>query len=596
MKNNGIIEEWELYEAGIQYNNAILSGDKSYYEQIDVNIAFANDDQWRNVNADDISKPMIPIIQKAKQHTIANVCSSNISVTVNPMEYSANEENRTPEMQDEINTADIVNAEIRNIFDDVKIEFKIREGLGDAFDIGDACLHWYFDTSKKPFKNQNIKGKICAELVDGANIMFGNANNPNVQIQPYIIVVGRDLAINLQEEAKEYKNSIKVESDVENMYQVGDNGKIEVESDKYGKALYIIVYKKDKKTGTIKATKCTKNAYMYKDIDTELSVYPIAWFNYKKQKNQYHGRAAVTGLIPNQISVNKLLAMIIYSAMKTAFPTLIYNADKISTPTNKIGSAIPIKDMQLGESVGGMASYLQSGEIASYIITLINLIIEQTKDMLGINDAATGNVNPENTSAIALAEKLTAVPLENVKSNIFEFIEQCADIVIDMMATKYGFRPVQLKQGDNSTVVDFDFNKLKYFNLNKTTNVGSIGYTSELQSIKMLTDFLEQGKLEIVDVLERLPEYSIPKKQELIDNIKARLGIQSAEQMKENEQVYSTMAEFFDTLPQDIQAQLKALPDKEMEMQLREMMKNAPQEAVNNNQTQLNEMLGQVSQ
>ena len=45
-------------------------------------------------------------------------------------------------------------------------------------------------------------GKICAEMVDGSNVMFGNANNNEVEKQPYIIIVGRDLAKNLQEEAK----------------------------------------------------------------------------------------------------------------------------------------------------------------------------------------------------------------------------------------------------------------------------------------------------------------------------------------------------------------------------------------------------------
>ena len=75
--------------------------------------------------------------------------------------------------------------------------------------------------------------------------MFGNANNPNVEDQPYIIIVGRDLASNLQEEAKQYKNDITVDEDKEYEYMPGDNGKIEVETDKYGKALYILIYEKE---------------------------------------------------------------------------------------------------------------------------------------------------------------------------------------------------------------------------------------------------------------------------------------------------------------------------------------------------------------
>lgn len=396
MKNE-MLEEWKLYDDGVSYNQAIINGDKSYYDQIDVNIAFANGDQWRNVEAEEISKPMIPIIQKAKQHTIANVTSTSISATINPLEYSSKEEERTPEMMEAIEATDMANAEIRNIFDQTKYEFKVREGLGDAFDMGDMCLHTYWDKDSKPLKGskyENVQGKICAELVDGCNVMFGNANNPDPQIQPYILVIGRDTVYNLQREAKEYKQKETVDPDTEWQYQAGDNGKVEIESDKYGKALYIIKYWMDNKTKTIHATKLTKFAYMYKDVDLELHRYPIAWMNYKKQKNQYHGRAACTGLIPNQIAVNKLLAMVIYSVMKTAFPTMVYNADVMGAPTNEIGKAIGIRGMLQGENVMNYANYLNVGQVSNQVITMINLIIDYTKDMMGINDAAVGNVNP----------------------------------------------------------------------------------------------------------------------------------------------------------------------------------------------------------
>jgi len=580
MKND-IVEEWGLYDKGVAYNNAIITGDKSYYDQIDVNIAFANDDQWRNVQAEDISKPMIPIIQKAKQHTVANLTSTSISATINPTEMTSKEEDRTPEMQEAIKDTEMANAEIRNLFDEMKYEFKVREGLGDAFDMGDMCLHTYWDADVKPLKGQkyeNLKGKICAELVDGSNVMFGNANNANPQVQPYIIVIGRDLASNLQEEAKAYKNKELIESDTEWLYQAGDNGKVEVDADKYGKALYIIVYKKDKKTGTIKATKCTKFAYMYKDIDTGLSRYPIAWMNYRKQKNQYHGRAGVTGLIPNQIAINKLLAMIIYSVMKTAFPTMVYNADKMSAPTNEIGKAIGLKNMQQGESVREVAGYLEVGQVSGQVVQIIELIMNYTKDMLGINDAAVGNVAPDNAQAIALAEKLTSVPLENVRSNLYEFTEQVVDNLLDMMGTKYGIRPVKVTKGEDSMFVEYDFSRLKNLNTNKRIDVGAIGYASELSSLKELKDLLNTGAITVVDYLERLPEYQVPKVKELIEDIKIRMGLVSGQEQVEKNKKYEQMVAFIETLPIETQNQLKTLTDDELETTVEQMMAQAPQQ------------------
>ena len=217
---NDIIDEWKEYEAGVNYNNQLKCGEKTYYEMIDTNIAFSSGDQWRNVKAEDISKPMIPIIQKAKQFVIANITSTNISVNINPTEYR--EDDQTPEMQQEIEATEVANAEIRNLFDELKFEFKVREGLGDAYDMGDMCMHFYWDNKQKVFRGQkysSFNGKICCELVDAPNVLFGNPNNNDPQKQPYIIVMGRDLASTLTKEAKEYKKSITVESDTDNLYQ-----------------------------------------------------------------------------------------------------------------------------------------------------------------------------------------------------------------------------------------------------------------------------------------------------------------------------------------------------------------------------------------
>lgn len=591
------LKEWKLYEAGIKYHESLMSDDKGYYEQIDVNIAFANGDQWRNVKADNISKPMIPIIQKAKQHIIANLTSSDISATIAPLEYNTN--GNEEKEQSDIETTDITNAEIRNLLERLKFEFKVREGLSDAFDMGDMCLHSYWDKNAVEFKGADLeqyKGKIEAELVDGPNVLFGNANNPNPQVQPYIIIVGRDLATNLREEAKEYKekNTSNIQKDIEYNYQAGDAGKIELEEEENGKALYIIYYTKDKKTGTIKASKCVRNAYIYKDIDTKLTRYPIAFMNYRKQKNQYHGRAGATGLISNQIAVNKLLAMVQYSVMKTAFPTLVYDADRIAAPTNEIGVGIGIKNLNPNENIGNVARYLEVGQVSNQVMETIRMITDYTKEMLGINDAAVGNVNPDNTSAMALAEKLSAVPLENVRSNLYELTEQFVDNLIDMISVKYGTRPVVITDKDTKVITMYDFNRLQGLNISKRIDVGAIGYASELSMMKELRDLLELGAINVVEYLERMPENRVPKVKELIENIKDRLALQSAEERQENESKWEQMLAFIETLPVEIQEELKKLPDSELEAAVQQLMEQAPQMEEQQASSNLNQAIGQI--
>lgn len=193
------------------------------------------------------------------------------------------------------------------------------------------------------------------ELVDGINVMFGNPNTPDAQKQPYILIVGRDTVENLRAEKERHDKNKKdsicddITPDADYVWQAGVGGQTELEADaENGKALYVYMYEKktrevddvDPETGlprteivldkkgnpvqatgedgkklvdlegnpvyktrrlkkyetTVYVTKATRTCVIYEDIDTGLSLYPIAWGNWEKQKNQYHGRALVTGI------------------------------------------------------------------------------------------------------------------------------------------------------------------------------------------------------------------------------------------------------------------------------------------------------------
>jgi hypothetical protein len=273
-------KDWQLYEAGKKYNNSLKP---NYYNTVDANLAFFQGDQWRNLEAENMPKPVFNVIKRVIQFFIASLTSSKTRLHFEPL-LNTDDGNGT-----ELTPTDFANAEVENLFEKFKMDFKIKDALFDAAITGDSCAHFYWDTDKQPYGIQypEIKGEICMELVDGGNVMFGNANNSKVEGQPYIIIVGRDMVKNLQEEAKRYKQSqedVSIQSDKDYTYQMGDNAKIEVESDEYGKALYIIVYRKDKKTGTIKATKSVESAYIYQDVDTELNTLPYCLVQLGKSK------------------------------------------------------------------------------------------------------------------------------------------------------------------------------------------------------------------------------------------------------------------------------------------------------------------------
>jgi hypothetical protein len=531
-------KDWQLYEAGKKYNNNLKP---NYYDTTDANLAFFQGDQWRNLETENMPKPVFNVIKRVIQFFIASLTSSKTRLHFEPLL------NTDDGHQTELTPSDFANAEVENLFEKFKMDFKIKDALFDAAITGDSAAHFYFNMDKQPFglQHPDIKGEICMELIDGGNVMFGNANNPKVDAQPYIIIVGRDMVKNLQEEAKKYRenqeNIDSIESDKNYQYQMGDNAKIEVDADEYGKALYIIVYRKDKKTGTIKATKSVESAYIYEDIDTGLTNYPIAWLNWEKVKNSYHGRALCTGLLPNQIFINRMFAMVMYHLMMTAFPKAVYNADYIDQWDNEIGSAIGVSGLDLSAPIKNIAGYLEPGNMSAQITQVIDMALQYTKEMLGISDAAMGQIdNPKNTSAIIAVQKSSAIPLENPKANLYEWIEDIGHVLMDMIGTYYGKRPIVMdvpmmdpqtqQQTIQKQVQMFDFSQFKDMWLKVRADVGEASYWSEITMMQTLDNLLAQGHIDFIQYLERIPDGYIPQKEQLIGEIKDNMKNQQQQQ------------------------------------------------------------------
>jgi len=563
-QKSNIEKDWALYESGIRYNNALYGSDKNYYETIDANIAFANGDQWRNVVADGLPKPVFNIIKRVKQFKIASLKTDNIAISISPMEYRPQSMDIT--MQQKVKDTDLANAEIKNILENINFDYLSRTLLGDGFDTGDFCLHWYFDFDEQPFKQSNpdVRGLIKAEIIDATNVMFGNPNTRKVEKQPYILIIGRDLVKNLREEYKQYNNDDGwhyIEADNDTQYQMGDNGKVEVDADGYSKAIYVIKY--FKKNGKVYAHKFVRNRYIYEDKNTGYDYYPIAFNNWEEVKGSYHGRAETTGIIPNQIAINKMFAMVIYHLMLTAFPTAVYDADRIENWTNEIGAQIPVTNLN-GDNIKSIAGYLEPATMSSQIMTAIETAMQYTKETLGVGDVSLGNVTMNNATAIIAIQKSAAVPLENVKAAYYEFVEDCGRIMIDMMATNYGIRPVVMESSLGRTTEMFDFSKLKGMWLHIKTDVGSASYFSEIASLQTLDNLLNNGLIEFVEYLKRVPDELIPQKQELISAIESKDMYKTA--------IYNLMGQFIDTLPPEKRANLMQLNPEQMEQTVLEMM------------------------
>ena len=535
--NNTKTHAWELYEQGRAYNNQL---EPNQYSLVNTNIEFFHGNQWLHMPDTAamrrLPKPVFNIIKRVTSMFVASLTASGATICFEPLNQCGADDE----------AARCATAEVKNLLEKFKMEYRIREALFDGAQTGDYCAHFYWDANAIPYGGSlsKAKGEIAMELVDGINVMFGDPANSDVQNQPYILLLGRAPVEQLREEAKLWGGEwLDVQADSEYDGMAGQGGQIELTGDDTGKALYVYLYTRGE-SGTIHVTKATRTAVIYENIDTGLSRYPIAWGNWEKQKNQYHGRALITGMIPNQIFINTMFAMVMRHLQLMGFPKTVYNADLIGSWNNEIGQAIGVRGLQPGQPVSQVAYHMQPADMSAQILTVIDRAVTYTKDCLGATDAQLGNVTPNNTSALMVLQSSAQVPLENTRAGLYEWLEDVGHILLDMMGTYYGLRPVvtersfeepvmengmaaltpegtmQTKHVTKRVVENYDFSRFKDLWLRLRVDVGAASYFSEIAMTQTLDNLRASGTLDIIQYLERLPDRLIPRKDELIEELK----------------------------------------------------------------------------
>ena len=502
------------YENGKLYKQSI-----DLYEKVKVNENFYLGKQWEGVNAPDLDKPMFNVLRRVVTYQVAMVVSDDVGVSVSPVNPNIN-----------LNT-EFINEAILYELDRIKEENSLsdinRMCVRDASVDGDTCLHSYFDPSAET-GDPDVKGAIRCEVIQNLNVFFGNRHVRDKEKQPYIIISSRRMIESVKDEMKANKRPQsdidQVKDDYEDSYydnKAFDNEKVTV------------LTKYWKENGTVHVTKCTPDMVVMKATDTGMKLYPIAYMSWDIVKDSYHGEAALTGLIPNQIFINKILAMGMKSVKDTAFPKIIYDGSKITGGwSNRLGAIETAGDPN-------QAVYVvkPGGDMSPQVLQMFNTVMETTRDMMGASDAALGNVRPENTSAIIAVQQSTAVPLELFRREYYRFVEDYVRVHIDMMRAYYGTRTIGTREtetvdemGNPVTVVEvteFDFSALNDVILSLTVSIGESTYWSELMQMQTLENMLGQGIIDPQTYIQELPAKYVRNKNVLLEanrNMQAMMG------------------------------------------------------------------------
>lgn len=491
------------HDNGVQFNSGI-----NLFSTVETNENFFIGKQWEGVQSNGLPTPVFNFLKRVVLFSVANVSTDNLKLHAKPMAGVSEEQTKTLEA-----LSDILNQQFAEIFERNKMGGKIREMCRDSAVDGDGCLYSYWDESVET--GQNSKGGICTEVLMNTQVMFGNPNSRDVQSQPYILVERRMLV----NEAKKYAKNHKVEDAeiVKITADEKDTGNVMMDERGGEKVTVMLRLWRDDETGTIHGYECTRAAEIRPEWDLGIKHYPLTWMPWDFVQDCYHGQAMITGLIPNQIFVNKLFAMCMISLMTLAYPKIVFDKTKVSKWSNKVGAAIGVNG-----NVDGVAKIIDPASISPQIGQFIDTTISYTQKFLGASDVALGDTRPDNTSAIIALQRAAATPMELTKQNLLQCVEDMGRIYLDFMGEYYGKRIVEVTmKGDEKANITFDFETLKKVPCSIDLDAGASSYWSEIANMQTLDNLLMQNKIPTSEYLRRLPAGQISDRESLIAVVKA---------------------------------------------------------------------------
>lgn len=480
---------WGEYQRGRTYKSSV-----DLYENYKKNENFFTGNQWEGVNAPDLDKPVINVLKRVVSYFISQIVTDDVGTNLTSFDSAK-----------EIDCK-ILSKELEKAIEQSKLKAKFRQSVRNAAVDADTFLYFYFDAEAD--SGQMVKGLIKAELLENLNVFPGNTRSRDIQSQPYIIVSRAIPLDQAREMAKKYGVTEGEMSQIQ-----PDGGELDDHDDNN---LVTILTKFWKEDGNVWCQVSTEDLILRKAWNLEYSLYPIAGWTWDEKKNSFHGVAAITGLIPNQIAINKLFAMAIRHVQMFAFPKVIFDKTKMPKYSNKVGQAIGV----VGDPNQAVATGFRPPDMSNQVIQTIDKIIEYTMQFMGASDAALGNVRPENTSAIIATQKASAAPLEIQRMAYYEFVEDAVRIMIDIMRQDYGIREVSHPELGSGVI---DFSGFNQAGMNLNIDIGASSYWNEANQIATMDNLFSHGIItDAVMYLEGIPDKYIKNKSKLIEQLKER--------------------------------------------------------------------------
>ena len=407
---------WSLYEKGRNYHRMT-----NIYTDTDRNYRMYNGNQWHGAKLGDVEPVQKNFIKPIVKYKVGVIHDNLYAINYS----SQNFENKDFRQQAE-KICEMLNKKASRIWEKDKLDFKGRRITKDAAINDEGIIYVNYDLDKQVPVNEIIKKN---------DVYYGNENDDDIQLQPYILIRKRMPVVNAMEMAR-----AEGLSEEKLLFIIGDNDTFE-ESGEAAKQevdnMVTVITKMWKEKGTVHFSMSTRWVDIKKDKDSGLTYYPVAHFLWEEKEGSARGEGEVRFLIPNQIEVNRTEVRRVLTVKYQAYPQKVVNTDKIANPSaiNRVGGVIKTKGNATVDDVAKVISTLPPAQMSPDVKQLQEDLIQVTRDLAGAGDIATGQVNPEDASgrAILAVQQASQSPMTEQTESYKNFIEDLAKIWLDMI-------------------------------------------------------------------------------------------------------------------------------------------------------------------
>ena len=420
---------WTLYEKGRNYHRQT-----GIYVDTDRNYRFYNGNQWEGAKLGDVEPVQKNFIKPIVKYKVSVIHDNLYAINYSSQNFENQEFQRESGRY-----CTMLNRYAARVWEKDKLDFKGRRITKDAAINDEGIIYVNFDEETMMPVNEIIKKN---------DIYYGNENDDEIQTQPYILIRKRMPVLNAMELAEslgmgQEKMSFII-GDNDNFEESGEAAKVELDS------MVTVVYKMFKKNGTVQYSVSTRWVTIAEDVDTGLTLYPIAHLNWEEKEGSARGEGEVRYLIPNQIEVNRTEVRRVLTVKYQAYPQKVVDVSKIANPAalNTVGGTIRTNGAPV-DDVHKIVGTIPPAQMSPDVVKLQEDLIQVTRDLAGAGDTATGQVNPESASgrAILAVQQASQAPMTEQKESYKNFLEDVARIWLEYLIV-YAVDGVNLEEVD----------------------------------------------------------------------------------------------------------------------------------------------------